>query len=254
MRAAKPIACGFVLLGLLAGARANLWAQNVTYDEILHSGSHPEDWLTYGGNYASQRFSELKQVNTENVANLKMQWVYQLRQQGIFESSPIVVDGIMYVTEPPTTVTALDVRTGLPIWRWTAKLPQHLLTIGLFPTNRGVAVLGNAVYVATIDAHLVALDAKTGAKNGPSKSGRMRKRWRSRRHLLRSTGRSSSEWAEAKAGCAASSTPTMPKTASGSGVFTRFQLPANPASKRGRVTAGSMAARRRGIRARTIQN
>ena len=164
MRAAKPIACGFVLLGLLAGARANLWAQNVTYDEILHSGSHPEDWLTYGGNYASQRFSELKQVNTENVANLKMQWVYQLRQQGIFESSPIVVDGIMYVTEPPTTVTALDVRTGLPIWRWTAKLPQHLLTIGLFPTNRGVAVLGNAVYVATIDAHLVALDAKTGAE------------------------------------------------------------------------------------------
>jgi alcohol dehydrogenase (cytochrome c) len=164
MRTAKPIACGFVVLGLLAGARASLRAQNVTYDEILHSGSHAEDWLTYGGNYSSQRFSELKQVNTENVANLKMQWVYQLRQQGIFESSPIVVDGIMYVTEPPTTVTALDVRTGLPIWRWTAKLPQHLLTIGLFPTNRGVAILGNTVYVATIDAHLVALDAKTGAQ------------------------------------------------------------------------------------------
>jgi len=161
MRAAKLMGSGFVLLAVLAGAR--LWAQNVTYDDILHSASHPENWLTYGGNYASQRFSELKQINKENVNSLKLDWVYQLRQQGIFESSPIVVDGLMYVTEPPTTVTALDVRTGRPIWRWTAKLPKNLLTIGLFPTNRGVAILGDTVYVATIDAHLVALDAKTGA-------------------------------------------------------------------------------------------
>jgi alcohol dehydrogenase (cytochrome c) len=164
MKTAKLAACGLALAALTAGAAPRLCAQKVTYDQILHSASHPEDWLTYGGNYSSQRFSELKQVNTENVANLKMQWVYQSRQQGIFESSPIVVGGIMYVTEPPTTVTALDVRTGVPIWRWTAKLPQHLLTIGLFPTNRGVAILGDTVYVAAIDAHLVALDAKTGAE------------------------------------------------------------------------------------------
>ena len=157
------ILCGFALLALVLGSCAQSGAQDVTYDEILHSASHPQDWLTYGGNYASQRFSELKQVDTENVKDLKIQWVYQLKHQGIFESSPIVVDGIMYVTEPPTTVTALDVRTGKPIWRWTATLPRDLLTIGLFPTNRGVAILGDTVYVATIDAHLVALDAKTGA-------------------------------------------------------------------------------------------
>ena len=164
MKASRLLAFGFSLLLLVVASRAISWAQNVTYDEILHSASHPENWITYGGNYASQRFSELKQINTENVRNLKMQWVYQLRNQGIFESSPLVVDGIMYVTEPPTTVTALDVRTGRPVWRWTAKLPQHLLTIGLFPTNRGVAILGDTIYVATIDAHLVALDAKTGAE------------------------------------------------------------------------------------------
>jgi alcohol dehydrogenase (cytochrome c) len=162
MRAAKLIGSGLVLLAVLAGAR--LRAQNVMYEDILHSASHPENWLTYGGNYAAQRFSELKQINKENVNSLKLDWVYQLRQQGIFESSPIVVDGMMYVTEPPTTVTALDVRTGRPIWRWTAKLPKNLLTIGLFPTNRGVAILDDKVYVATIDAHLVALDAKTGAE------------------------------------------------------------------------------------------
>jgi alcohol dehydrogenase (cytochrome c) len=81
----------------------------------------------------------------------------------------------MYVTEPPTTVTALDVRTGRPIWRWTADLPKNLLTIGLFPTNRGVAVLGDTVYVATIDAHLVALDAKTGAMRWSVEIGDNRK-------------------------------------------------------------------------------
>jgi alcohol dehydrogenase (cytochrome c) len=162
MKAAKFIFCGFALLAFVLGSRLESRAQNVTYDEILHSATHPEDWLTYGGNYASQRFSELKQINKTNVASLKLEWVYQLRRQGIFESSPIVVDGMMYVTEPPTTVTALDVRTGRPVWRWSADLPKDLLTIGLFPTNRGVAILGDTVYVATIDAHLVALDAKTG--------------------------------------------------------------------------------------------
>jgi alcohol dehydrogenase (cytochrome c) len=163
MKTSKAVQCGLVLAALLLAGRARSRAQNVTYEDILHSATKPQDWLTYGGNYASQRFSELKQVNKENVKSLQLKWVYQLRRQGIFESSPIVADGIMYVTEPPTTVTALDVRTGRPVWRWSADLPKNLLTIGLFPTNRGVAILGDTVYVATIDAHLVALDAKTGA-------------------------------------------------------------------------------------------
>lgn len=166
MKTTKHLLCSFAVLALLLGLGLVCAAQDgidVTYDEILHAASHPSDWLTYGGNYSSQRFSELKQIDKQNVNTLKLRWVYQLRRTGIFESSPIVVDGMMYVTEPPTTVTALDVRTGRPIWRWTADLPKNLLTIGLFPTNRGVAVLGDTVYVATIDAHLVALDAKTGA-------------------------------------------------------------------------------------------
>ncbi|HVB85748.1 MAG TPA: PQQ-dependent dehydrogenase, methanol/ethanol family [Candidatus Dormibacteraeota bacterium] len=159
----RNLICACALLAAGLGFSAPSFAQNVTYNEILHADQHPQDWLTYGGNYSAWRYSELKQVDTSNVNQLKMQWVYQLSHQGIFESSPIVVGGIMYVTEPPTTVTALDVRTGRPIWTWTAKLPARLLTIGLFPTNRGVAILGDTVYVATIDAHLAALDAKTGA-------------------------------------------------------------------------------------------
>ena len=163
MRICRLVFSGVVMGALLLGSQLRLGAQDVPYEEILHASSHPQDWVTFGGDYSSRRFSELKQVNTQTVASLKMEWVYQLRKQGIFESSPIVTGGMMYVTEPPTTVTALDVRTGRPVWTWTAPLPKRLLTIGLFPTNRGVAILGNTVYVATIDAHLAALDAKTGA-------------------------------------------------------------------------------------------
>ncbi|MDE3169348.1 MAG: PQQ-binding-like beta-propeller repeat protein, partial [Acidobacteriota bacterium] len=171
----KSLRCVFHGLGVMAlavGCLATARAQsNITYDQILHAAQHPQDWLTYGGNYSSWRFSGLKQVNPSNVNQLKMHWVYQLSHQGIFESTPIVEGGIMYVTEPPTTVTALDVRTGRPVWQWTAPLPRRLLTIGLFPTNRGVAVLGNDVYVATIDAHLVCLNAKTGAMKWTSEIG-----------------------------------------------------------------------------------
>ncbi|MGA9882213.1 MAG: PQQ-dependent dehydrogenase, methanol/ethanol family [Candidatus Acidiferrales bacterium] len=164
MKPAKFIFYGFVLLGMVLGCRTTARAQqNITYDEILHATQHPQDWLTYGQNYSSWRYSELKQVDRSNVDQLKMHWVYQLSHQGIFESTPLVEGGMMYVTEPPTTVTALDVRTGRPVWQWTAPLPKRLLTIGLFPTNRGVAVLGDNVYVAVIDAHLACLDAKTGA-------------------------------------------------------------------------------------------
>ncbi len=136
----------------------------VTFEQIEHSAAAPDpgNWLTYGGNLAAQRFSELKQINAENVKSLKVAWVYQMGGRGVIESTPLVNNGIMYVTEPPSTVTAIDARTGKPLWHYSPELPRDLVVIGLFPTNRGVALLGNNVYVATIDAHLVCLDAKTG--------------------------------------------------------------------------------------------
>jgi alcohol dehydrogenase (cytochrome c) len=139
----------------------SIFAQ-VPYERLLHSDHEPQNWLTYGGNLQSQRFSALKQINTKNAASLKTAWVYQMRSAGIVETSPIVVDGIMYITEPPSTVTALDARTGKALWRWTPVVPRDLVTVGLFPTNRGIAVLDDMVYVGTIDAYLVALDAKSG--------------------------------------------------------------------------------------------
>ena len=135
----------------------------VPYQRVVNSDSEPANWLSYGGNYYGQRFSGLKQLTPQNVSGLKMAWAYQpVRPAGNVETSPVVVDGIMYVTEPPSTVTALDAHTGAKLWTWSPIL-KNVVAIGLFQTNRGVAVLDNRVYVATIDAHLVALDAKTGA-------------------------------------------------------------------------------------------
>src|SRR5262249_54964299 len=114
------------------------------------------------GNYAAHRFSALDEITPDNVAGLKPAWVYQVRSPGLIETTPLVVDGVMYVTEPPSTVTALDLRTGRPLWSWSRPIARDVLTIGFPRVNRGVAILDDSLFVGTIDAHLVALDAKTG--------------------------------------------------------------------------------------------
>jgi alcohol dehydrogenase (cytochrome c) len=136
----------------------------IPYQRIVQAEKEPANWLTYSGGYRSQRYSPLNQINRQNVGQLKMAWVYQIRQTGVLEASPIVADGIMYITEPPSTVTALDVRTGRPLWSWSPVIPPDVMTISApSPVNRGVAVLDDTVFVGTVVGHLTALDAKTGA-------------------------------------------------------------------------------------------
>ncbi len=105
----------------------------------------------------------MTQITRENVGRLKTAWIYQVRRTGIVETSPIVVDGVMYITEPPSTVTALDVRTGRPLWTYSPAIPPDVIIIGSPPVNRGVAVLDQSVFVGTVHGHLIALDAKSGA-------------------------------------------------------------------------------------------
>jgi len=139
-----------------------LVSAQVSYERIVKAESEPGHWLTYSGNYQAHRFSPLKQITPENVAKLKPVWVYQISGRGRFETSPIVVDGVMYLTEPPTKVTALDLRTGRPLWSWQRPAARLARTLGFGPTNRGVAMLDDTVYVGTLDCYLVALDAKSG--------------------------------------------------------------------------------------------
>src|SRR5213594_96409 len=138
-------------------------AAQVPYQRIVRAESEPHNWLTYGGTYKQQRFSPLDQINKQNVSRLKLAWAYQIRQAGIVETSPIVVDGIMYLTEPPSTVTALDVRSGRTLWTYSPTIPSDVIVIGSPPVNRGVAILNDTVFVGTVHGHLIALDAKSGA-------------------------------------------------------------------------------------------
>lgn len=135
----------------------------VPYERLLNTDQQPGAWLTYSGNYSAHRFSPLTQLTPANVSNLRLKWAYQLGSGATFENSPVVVDGIMYVTESPSNVSALDLRTGRRLWHYERTIPKDLKTIGFGRTNRGVAVLDDIVYVGTLDAHLVALDAKSGA-------------------------------------------------------------------------------------------
>ncbi|HIF07380.1 MAG TPA: PQQ-dependent dehydrogenase, methanol/ethanol family, partial [Gemmatimonadetes bacterium] len=134
----------------------------VTQERLLNADAEPENWLMYSGNYFGQRHSRLDQIAKGNVGQLEMQWAFQLRALDRAETTPLVVDGVMYVTEAPSNVIALDARTGSQYWRYNHDLPEDL-NFCCGRNNRGVAVLGDRLYMSTLDAHLVSLDAKTGS-------------------------------------------------------------------------------------------
>jgi alcohol dehydrogenase (cytochrome c) len=145
-----------VLLAAPIAADAQVSAQR-----ILNAASEPQNWLTYGGSYQSQRYSTLNQITPENIRTLEQKWVLQDQVFGAWESNPLVVDGIMYVTERPNDVIALDAKTGKVFWlyRYTNS-PDARVCCGA--NNRGVAMLGTTLYMGTLDAHLVAIDARNG--------------------------------------------------------------------------------------------
>ena len=133
----------------------------VSFERLKQADSEPGNWLTYSGNYSAQRYSRLNQINATNVKRLKLAWVYQVRTTETVETSPLVVDGIMYLTEPGGSVTALDTRTAKPLWKYARNMPKGVRgCCGV--VNRGVAILDDKVFVGTFDAHVVALDIKSG--------------------------------------------------------------------------------------------
>ncbi len=133
----------------------------VSFERIRSAEREPGNWLTYSGNYSAHRYSLLDQISTINVGRLRPVWLYQTSAIAPVETTPLVVDGVMYLTEPASNVTALDTRTGRPLWKYQRAVPQDV-RVCCGQVNRGVAVLGEQIFVGTVDAHLVALDAKTG--------------------------------------------------------------------------------------------
>jgi alcohol dehydrogenase (cytochrome c) len=118
-------------------------------------------WITFGGDYANQRHSPLTEITPDNVARLVPRWTFQTGTLGNFETTPLLRDNVLYVTGPQNTAWAIDARTGRQIWRYRRELPQNLTACcGL--VNRGFAMLGDRLYLATLDAHLIALDRRAG--------------------------------------------------------------------------------------------
>lgn len=134
--------------------------------ERIKNASAQEEWLTYGGTYDEQRHSTLESVDTDNVGDLGVAWTYDLKTNRGVESTPIVVDGVMYVTSAWSIVYAIDAKTGKELWIYD---PQVDKAVGVKAccdvVNRGVAVYEGQVFVGVIDGRLEALDAKTGDRN-----------------------------------------------------------------------------------------
>lgn len=133
----------------------------VPYQRIQNAAREPGNWLTYSGNYAAHHYSALSLINRTNVSRLKLAWMYQIGSRQHFESTPLVVDGVMYLSEPPSDVTALDLKTGRPLWRYRRTTPSDV-PVCCGQVNRGVAILGDQIFIGTIDSHLVALDSNSG--------------------------------------------------------------------------------------------
>lgn len=145
---------------VLLMAAAWLPAQ-VPYERLVRAGENPQDWLTYSGSYLGQRYSALDQITPGNIQNLEQKWVFQARSIEKFEATPLVVDGVMYTVQAPNDIVALDAVTGRIFWIYSySPAPQARPCCGR--VNRGLAILGNTLFMGTVDAHIVAVDATSG--------------------------------------------------------------------------------------------
>jgi len=133
----------------------------VTWERLVNAEEEPQNWLMYSGTFDSKRHSRLDQVHNRNVNRLELKWTHQLSALDRAETTPLVVDGVMFITEAPSNVLAVDAATGRPYWRYEHELPEDL-RICCGRNNRGVAILGDTLYMSTLDAHLAAIDARTG--------------------------------------------------------------------------------------------
>ena len=133
----------------------------VTQDMLNRAAGDANNFLHTNGNYEQTRYYPASQINTGNVKNLRPAWIFQTEVVESLETTPIVVNGVMYITTSFSHVYALNAATGQQIWHYKHKMGP-ITTYCCGPNNRGVAVVGDKVYLGTLDAKLVALDAKSG--------------------------------------------------------------------------------------------
>jgi alcohol dehydrogenase (cytochrome c)/quinohemoprotein ethanol dehydrogenase len=160
-----------VILACVAALRVATPSAAQRVDESALTRAAPQEWLTYGRDYAETHYSPLSQINTSNVSRLAVAWTWNIPKTGArLEAVPVISDGVMYATGPWSFVFALDARTGRELWRWDPAIPDRSRggpSACCGEVNRGVAVYGDRVFVGLLDGRLVALDRKTGNSIGP---------------------------------------------------------------------------------------
>jgi glucose dehydrogenase len=145
---------------------------HVPHARLLAPDRDPDNWLQYGRDYGNQRFSPHTSINRTNVRNMAPVWSFQTGTPDGLQATPLVVDGVIYLSTSWNHVFAIDARTGAEIWHYRRRLPEKLKYC-CGPVNRGVAILDGALYLATLDAHLVALDARDGRVRWDVEIGRV---------------------------------------------------------------------------------
>src|SRR5439155_2959670 len=137
-----------VLCSVTLAAAQQAGPPAVTPQDLLDGVKDPSRWLTYSGDYNGHRHSPLTQITPENVNQLSAQWTFQTGTLGSFQTTPLVLDGVLYVTGFNNNAWAIDARSGRQIWRYRRDLPEDLrLCCGT--VNRGFAVLGDRLFMAT---------------------------------------------------------------------------------------------------------
>ncbi len=135
---------------------------HVSNEQIRTAGDAQDQWLTYSGTLDGRRYTPLKEITPENASRLKLRWVRQFgTSTGKIESTPIVAGGFIFTTVPPSDVVALDAKTGDIRWSYKGSVPDNL-PIDTTASNRGLAILGNTLFLQKLDCFLVALDARSG--------------------------------------------------------------------------------------------
>ena len=141
-------------------------SKKAKYDRINQAESEPHNWLSHGRTYKEQRFSPLTQINTDNITDLGLDWFFDIDTQRGQEATPIVVDGKMYISTAWSMVKALDAKTGKLLWEYDPEVDRAWGVHACCDVvNRGVAFWDDQIFIGTLDGHLVALDADTGAQN-----------------------------------------------------------------------------------------
>jgi alcohol dehydrogenase (cytochrome c) len=135
---------------------------HVSMEQLRAAASSPDQWLTYSGTLDGRRYTPLKEITPANVSRLRLRWIQQFSAStGKIEATPIVLDGLIFTTEPPSDAIALDARTGSIRWSYRASVPDNL-PIDTTASNRGLAILGDRLFLGRLDCVLVAINATNG--------------------------------------------------------------------------------------------